>query len=197
MNLTIRSLEHLFISKVRIKALAYFTLKHDHQIHLRGAVRELDEEINAVRRELTRLEEMKIINGESKGNRKYFSLNKSHPFTDELIAIFHKTFGLGGDILNNIKNLGEINFAFLTPSFTKNQHFGSNIVDFVVIGKVDMKFLEELIKKAENEIDREIHYTVFTLQEFQVRKRRNDQFIFDLMVQDLVMLIGTKEEFIA
>ena len=46
-------------------------------IHLRGAVREFNEEINAVRRELNRLEEAKILLTEKRGNRKYFVLNQS------------------------------------------------------------------------------------------------------------------------
>jgi DNA-binding transcriptional ArsR family regulator len=196
MNLTVRSLEHLFISKVRIKALEYFLLNPNESIHLRGAVRELNEEINAVRRELTRLEEMKIIDAEAKGNRKYFTLNKSHPFRSELMAMMHKTYGLGGEIVANAKKLGEVDFAFLTPAYTKHVFFGNHIVDMVIVGKVEMSALEQLVKKMEIELEREIHYTVFTNQEFQIRKRRKDQFILDLLFQDLVMILGTKEELI-
>lgn len=97
-NLT-KSLDALFISKVRIKSLKYFIFHPDVPIHLRAAVRELKEEINAVRRELNRLDEIGLLTSEVRGNRKYFSLNFKHPLLEELTGIFHKAFGLGGEII--------------------------------------------------------------------------------------------------
>jgi DNA-binding transcriptional ArsR family regulator len=94
MNSREKSLELLFVSKVRIKALKYFLLNPTTQIHLRAAVRQFDEEINAVRRELMRFEKMGLLKVESKGNKKYFKLNLDHPFINELLGIVHKSSGL-------------------------------------------------------------------------------------------------------
>jgi len=196
MSLTQKSLDSLFISKVRLKTLKYFLLNPEVQIHLRAAVREFQEEINAVRRELSRLEAAKIIKVETKGNRKYFELNGDHPFTSELLSIFHKSFGLGAAIIENGRKIGDIEFAFLTPAFTKNFYYGSQVVDLVVIGNVDLRMLEDIVQKVQAELNKEIHYMILKSSEFQLRKRRKDQFITDLMVQDNVMLIGNKEEFI-
>lgn len=194
MSLTHKTLEHLFISKVRIKALKYFLMNPDKPIHLRGAVREFKEEINAVRRELTRLESTKFIKSDSKGNRKYFELNGEHPFISELISVFHKTFGLGGEIVNNEKKLGDIEFAFLTPSFTKGIFMGIQIIDMVIVGNIDLKVMEEIVTKAQYEFNKEIHYMVLKPSEFQLRKRRRDQLITDLLMQDLVVLLGNPDE---
>jgi hypothetical protein len=191
-----KTLENLFISKVRVKALRYFMLNPEKSIHLRGAVREFSEEVNAVRRELARLEEVKIVNAEAKGNRKYFSLNSEHPFIAELISIFHKSFGVGGEILKNVKRLGQIDYAFLTPAFTKGNYYGTQIIDLIIIGEVDMQILAEIVKKEEQSIGKEIHYMILKPSDFNIRKRRRDQLIIDLMVQDNVMLIGNKEELI-
>jgi DNA-binding transcriptional ArsR family regulator len=196
MSIYKKTVENLFISKVRIKALSYFLLNPTRPLHLRGAVREFNEEINAVRRELTRLEGMKFLSTEEKGNRKYFTLNLDHPFISELMAIFHKTHGLGGEIAENIKKLGEVDYAFLTPAFTKGSYYGVQVVDLVIIGAVDMNQLSTIIRKQEDKLQKEIHYTVLTFSEFQLRRRRRDQFILDLMVQDLVMLAGKKEDLI-
>ncbi len=193
---SIKALEHLFISKVRIKALKYFTLNPNKPIHLRGAVREFVEEINAVRRELNRLEETKFIIAESRGNRKYFKTNVEHLFYNELLAMFHKTYGLGGEILDNIKKLGEVEFAFLTPTYTKELYLGGQVVDMVLIGNIDMQVTEEIVKKIQSEQGREIHYMILKPSEFQIRKRRRDQLIVDLMIQDNVMLVGNYDDFI-
>lgn len=196
MSLTQKSLESIFISKVRLKVLRHFLFNPDTEIHLRGAVREFQEEINAVRRELTRLEAAKIIKVESKGNRKYFQLNVEHPFVGELLAIFHKSYGLGASLIENSKKMGDVEYAFLTPAFTKNSYYGSQVVDLVVVGNIDLRVLEDLIQKNQQDLKKEIHYMVLKSSEFQLRKRRKDQFVNDLMVQDLVMLIGSIEEFI-
>lgn len=196
MSLTQKSLESIFISKVRLKVLRHFLFNPDTEIHLRGAVREFQEEINAVRRELTRLEAAKIIKVESKGNRKYFQLNVEHPFVGELLSIFHKSYGLGASLIENSKKMGDVEYAFLTPAFTKNSYYGSQVVDLVVVGNIDLRVLEDLIQKNQQDLKKEIHYMVLKSSEFQLRKRRKDQFVNDLMVQDLVMLIGSIEEFI-
>jgi len=195
-NLTIKSLESLFISKVRIKALKYFALNPGRPIHLRGAVREFVEEINAVRRELGRLEDIKFIDSETKGNKKYFVTNTAHPFFNELVSILHKSYGLGGEIVANAKKIGEVEYAFLTSSFTKGDYKGTQVIDMVIIGNIDMQFLEDIVHKIQNEIGREVHYMVLKSTEFQIRKRRRDQLIIDLMIQDNVMLIGDYEEFV-
>jgi hypothetical protein len=194
MSLTVKTLEHLFISKVRIKALQYFLMNPEKSIHLRGAVREFKEEINAVRRELTRLEATKLIKVEAKGYRKYFELNGEHPLVSELICIFHKSYGLGGEILNNSKKLGDIEFAFLTPSYTKGIFMGIQIIDMVVVGSVDLRLLDEIVTKTQYETNKEIHYMVLKPSEFLLRKRRKDQLITDLLMQDIVLLIGNPDE---
>ena len=166
------------------------------EIHLRGAVREFQEEINAVRRELTRLEAAKIVKVQNKGNRKYFELNGEHPFVGDLMSMFHKSYGLGATIIDNSKKMGDVEFAFLTPAFTKNSYYGNQVVDLVVVGTIDLNVLEEVVQKAQKDLNKEIHYMVLKSSEFQLRKRRKDPFISDLMIQDLIMLIGNIEDFI-
>lgn len=189
-------LEHLFISKVRIKTLKYFVMNPGASIHLRGAVREFDEEINAVRRELNRLEETNIIACENKGNRKYYKANLDHSFYNDITSIFHKVFGLGGELISMHKKIGEISFAFLTPAFTKGIVMGSQHVDLVVVGDIDLEMLEEVVKTHQAKLQREIHYMVLKNNEFALRKRRKDQIMLDLLCQDITLLIGNFEELV-
>jgi DNA-binding transcriptional ArsR family regulator len=191
-----KSLEMFFVSKVRIKALRYFMMNPTTPIHLRGAVREFKEEINAVRRELFRLEETSLIRMDAQANRKYFKLNTDHPFLSELMSMFHKTYDFGGEIISNAKKLGSIEFAILTESYTKGIFIGDQVLDFAIVGTVDMALLNEIIKKYEDKSGREIHYTVLKPSEYQIRKRRKDDFIMNILVQDIVMLVGDRDEFV-
>lgn len=197
MSVTQKTLENLFVSKVRVKALKFFMLNPDQALHLRGAVREFDEEINAVRRELTRLEDVKFLTSESKGNKKYFRLNKTHPLLNEISGIFHKTYGLGGEIIDNLSKLGEVHYALLTSNYTRGVKIGTQPVDFVIVGNIDMETLHAIISRAEAKTGKEINYTVLRPQELELRKRRRDQFILDLMLQDNVMLVGSHEDFVS
>jgi len=188
-----KTLTNLFVSEVRIKVLSFFMLNPKKSIHLRGMVRHTNEEVNAVRRELIRLEECKLVSCEGKSNRKYYTLNQDHPFFEELISIFHKSFGLGLKIISNAEKLGKINYALLTPVFTKGMsQLGNTKIDMLIIGEVDLNLLGEVVHEEEHKLNREILYMVLKPGEFDIRKRRRDQTLFDIFSQDFVILIGNK-----
>lgn len=189
-------LDHLFISKVRVKALRHFFAHPAEAIHLRGAVREFNEEINAVRRELTRMAEIKLLLVETKGNKKYFRLNPEFVCYEELAGMMHKSFGLGGEILTSLKKLGAIDFAFLTQQYTRAKAFGNHQVDLVVIGDVDLKILDTIVSGVERQTKRPIHYSVLTRADFELRRKRKDAFVQELMLQKRLMLVGDEVEFI-
>ncbi len=195
MKIIDKSIDMLFVSKVRIKTLKHFLLNPHQPTHLRGTVRELKEEINAVRRELIRLEDAQILKSEVQGNRKYYRLNMDHPYIDELMGIFHKASGLGAAIIDQSNSLGTIHFAALTTSYIKKLKSGKNDVDLAIIGNVELPRLEKIVQEYEDKTGKEIHYTVMKLNEFELRKRRRDDFILQLMFQNHVMLIGTHEDF--
>lgn len=193
---TDKSLEMLFVSKVRIKALRYFLLNPHSPIHLRGAVREFKEEINAVRRELLRLQKIGLLDVEKQGNKNFFKLNNNHVFYSELAHIVHKSFGLGSEIIKEAKHFGTVDFAFLTPAYTQAIYHGDQIIDLVLVGNIDVNKLQDLVGKYEGIRGKEIHFSVFTNSEFQTRKRRKDEFTQNLIQQDITMLVGRKEDLI-
>lgn len=193
----VKNLNYLFISKVRIKSLKYFIFNPDIPIHLRGLVREMKEEINAVRRELGRLEEVNFIHSEVRGNRKYFILNRNYIFMDELTGMFHKSFGLGGLILKSLPDLGDVQFAVLTGSFINFTPPNPNIIDLVLIGTIDVPAVTQLVQEAEHKLNREINYTVLKTSEFILKKKRRDAFIMQLMQTNKIMLVGNQDDFTA
>ncbi len=196
MSNTRKSADYLFISKVRIKALRYFFFNPEVPIHLRGAVREFNEEINAVRRELNRLDEIKILRTEKRGNRKYYILNQDHPFFADLLSIMHKTFGLGGDLVKASKKLGTVDYVVMTSSFTRGIKLDQNDVDLVVIGNVDLNMLSEIVSNAEKRIGKEVNYTVLTTHDYDLRKKRRDAFVLQLLTGDNLLLIGDRAKFV-
>lgn len=183
-------MDSLFVSRVRIKLLQYFFTHSGEPVHLRAAVRELKEEINAVRRELVRMEEIKLLKVDTRGNRKYYTLSSEGPFLEELRAIVLKTFGVGGEILKNIAKLGQIDFVMLLGNYIDPELKAANALDLVIIGEVDLNQLTPIISEQEKKLEREINYTVLSSQDFHLRKRRRDAFVTDLLLSPKVLVYG-------
>lgn len=193
----VKNLDYLFISKVRIKTIKYFLFNPENPLHLRGLVRELSEEINAIRRELIRLEEVGFVKSEVRGNRKFFLLNKGYVFLDELMGLFHKSFGIGGALLNDIGKLGDVNFIVLTGSFTYFVPPNKDIIDLVVIGNVNVEMLTQIVSEAEKKLNREINYTVMKNGDFLLKKKRRDLFVMQLLLSKKILVVGNYEELVA
>ena len=85
------SLQDLFVSKVRVKLLQIFLSEPKEIFYVRQLVRKAGEEINAVRRELARMETRGMVTREPRANRVYYGFKKSYAFYDELLA----TIGAG------------------------------------------------------------------------------------------------------
>lgn len=189
-----KSLDQLFVSRVRIKLLKYFLTHASTQIHLRGAVREIDEEINAVRRELIRLEEINLITSETKGNRKYYHLNLDGPFLEELRGMIFKSFGMGAELSKNITKLGKVDAILLLGNYIKLDKEQEYPVDLVVIGDPNMEILAEIVKNTEQREKTEINYTVLSAHDFVLRKKRKDNFIVEVLLAPKIMIYGTQDK---
>jgi len=192
-----KPIESLFVSRVRIKIIKLFFLHPDVPYHIRGVVREVKEEINAVRRELIRLEGISLLKNEKKGNRVYYTLQDSFPLYRELQSIVLKTYGLGAEIIRATKELGDTKFAFLTKSYVKGIKSSMNDLDLIIIGKnVNIDALTAAVQRAERQTEKEINYTVLKESELILRKKRRDMFIMNMLVGTKIMLIGDEDELV-
>lgn len=190
-------LSDLITSKTRVKILALFLDNPDDMFHVREVVRRVDEEINAVRRELIHLEKKGILKREPRVNRVYYYLDKNYPHFFDLLSIQAKNTGLGADIIKNRVRLGKIKFAMLSGKFARGIRDNPEEVDLLVVGTVVLPELSLLIKDEEEKRKHEINYTVMTEEEFNFRKKRRDPFITSVIYGSRVMLIGDEELLLA
>lgn len=187
-------LADLITSKTRVKILNLYLLNPRKIFHVREIVRQVGEEINAVRRELAHLEEKGLVAKENRGNRLYYNFRRDYPIYEDLLKLIAKTTGLGGDILKNRVKLGKIKFAMLSGRFAKDLESEPDNVDLLVIGTVVLPELALLVRAEEGRRGREINYTVMTPDEFEFRKKRNDPFVQSILSGSRLMLIGDEEE---
>lgn len=188
-------LSDLITSKTRVKILSLFLKDVEAMYHVREIVRRVDEEINAVRRELILLDKKGLLNKEKRGNRVYYFFDKNYPFLNDLIRINVKETGLGHDLIKNRVKLGNIKYAMISGKFARSQSTKDE-VDMLIVGLVVLPELQLLVKKEEESRGQEINYTVMTEEEFNFRKSRRDPFIFSIISGSRIMLIGDEEKFL-
>lgn len=190
-------LKDLMVSKVRVKLLQTFLYQPDEIFYVRQLVRKIDEEINAVRRELSRMERAGMVKKEPRGNRLYYFFNRDHPLYEELLTMVHKTVGLGKEMIKNKSKLGRVKLVMFSGRFARRLPLEEGGVDLLIVGEVDMQVLSRLIKAEEARIKREINYTVMTKDEFNFRKKRRDPFLQGIFLGSRVMIIGDQEDLVA
>lgn len=183
-------MEELFVSKVRVKILQLFLTSKDDLLHVREIVRRVDEEINAVRRELARMEKFGMVTSEWRANRRFYKFRKDYRFYPELLAFAVKSTGLGGGIVQNRASLGKIKFALMAVRFAENKISSSEDVDLLVVGQIVLPGLQALVADEQSKREREINYSYMDEAEFNFRVRRRDPFILKVLTQPRIMLIG-------
>ncbi|OGD62507.1 hypothetical protein A2160_00325 [Candidatus Beckwithbacteria bacterium RBG_13_42_9] len=190
------SLQDLFVSKVRVKLLKIFLTNPQEIFYVRQLVRLSGEEINAVRRELQRMEERGMVAKEERGNRLYYHFQRDYLFYSELLRLVAKTTGLGQAMIRHRNKLGKIKYAFLSVKLVRKRPHKEDDVDLLVVGDIVMPQLAALVSQFEAELKREVNYSAMTKDEFDFRKKRQDPFILKVLSQSRLMLVGDEEEMI-
>lgn len=192
------NLKDLFVSKVRVKLIQIFLSQPQEIFYVRQLVRLAGEEINAVRRELNRMERLGLVKSEPRANRLYYFFIKAYPFYQDLISLVAKTTGLGAAIIKHKNQLGNIKFAMLSGRYARYMPRKSEEdIDLLLIGSINLSQLNQLIRQAESSREKEINYAPMTLEEFEFRKSRRDPFLQKILMAGRVMLIGDEEEMVS
>ena len=187
----------IITSKVRVKVLELFLANLKEMYHVRGIVRETKEEINAVRRELERLERVGFLKKEARGNRLYYWVRDDYPFYGDLIAVVAKCTGLGLSIIENKNKIGKVNFVMFSGRFARRkERRNEDDVDILIVGEIILPELAALIRAEESKRNKEINYTVMSREEYEFRKKRRDPFLLNILSGSRTMVLGDEEELI-
>ena len=187
----------IITSKVRIKVIELFLSNTKEIYHVRGIVREISEEINAVRRELERLEKAGFFKKEGRGNRVYYILRDDYPFFGDLLSITAKTTGLGKEIIEGRSKIGKVSLVMFSGRFVRRKdRKREDSIDVLLVGDVVLPELAALIRKEESKRGKEINYTVMSRDELDFRKKRRDPFLLEILSGSRVMIIGDEEDLV-
>jgi predicted transcriptional regulator len=191
--------EHLFGSKTRVKLLNLFFNNPNRPYYVREITRKVDEQINSVRRELSNLLAIGIIRSEGTNNRLYYEVNQKYQFYAPLRAIFTN---IASDIepelqdkrednglVKKLRATGNVQLAFETGAFVRDHASGT---DLFIMGDVNRARVAKLVSEMEQELGREINYTVMTEEEFTYRQRLNDRFLSGVLGAKKIILVDER-----
>jgi hypothetical protein len=161
-------LDALITSKTRIKLLLKFFLNASRQDYLRNLESDLGDNTNAIRVELNKLEEAGLLLSFVKGNKKYFQSNHKHPLFPDIQSILMKITGLVELMKRVLEHVGDLERVYLSGDLAHGND--SEIIDLILIGKINREYFNDLVIKAESYINKKIRFVTFNSQEFAAKK---------------------------
>jgi hypothetical protein len=169
-------LKRLFTSTTRVKLLTIFLLNPDQEFFIRELTRELDEQINSIRRELDNLKRLGLLKTKEKKRKKFYAVNKNFLLFNELKSIVLKGISNKDEISKKIASFGEVDVLILSGIFVNKE----SLIDMLIVGKIDKDKLENYLN---NELDtsRPIKFSIMSREDFLYRQKCNDKFLADLM----------------
>jgi len=175
-------------SRLRQKIFSYFFTNPDTNLYLREIAAILKEDPGNLSKEFAKLEKEGIFISTTRGNQKYFSLNKKYPLYKELRSIIFKTIGVEGRLKEIMEYTEGILLSFIYGSFAQNKENTTSDIDLLIVGNPDEDKLMQKIEDLEKRLQREINYNIYPEEEFKDKLRKKDSFILNILEGPKIIL---------
>lgn len=186
-------LQSLMGSEIRAELLTLFFMNPEKSYYIRQIAALLERPLTPLRRELTRFEDLGLIESRRQANLKFYKVNQYSPIYKELQSIILKTHAVGEIVKASLKGLAGLEFAFIYGSFALQEISPASDIDLFIIGEVPMDVLNSMIRGIESRLQREVQYSVFSKNEVIDRLRKKDDFIINVVGGPKIMLIGEED----
>ena len=148
-------LDTLITSKTRIRLLVKFFINAANAGYLRGLALEMDENTNAIRKELNNLSQAGYIIRNNTDNKVLYRANTAHPLFGTLQQLIRKHIGLDKIIYQVLKRMGNVSRIFVIGNYA--QGIDSGTIEIIIEGpKLNNEYLLQLIPKIENAINKKV-----------------------------------------
>lgn len=181
-------------SKTRRDLLRLFFSNPERKYYLRELERLLGHSAGNIRRELLKFRKDRLFKTQKTGNLLFYSLNQDHPLFEEIKSIVSKTTGVEASLRAALSSLQNIKTAFIFGSWASQSENEASDIDVMIIGRPDMKLLNDKIRDLEHKLRRDINILVYTRREYQAKKKAQSGFILDVVNNPKIMLIGSQDD---
>jgi predicted transcriptional regulator len=171
-------------SEARVKILNAFLIEPDKQYYLRQLARDLGLQVNSVRRELNNLEELgliEVVDKEATGKeKKYYAVNSNFLLFNELRALFLKAQLSGiSKFIADVQKICTPQLFILSGFFVNSPE---SITDLLIVGDLKRDSFLKRLRSFEQELGREINYTLMTEAEYFYRLELGDIFLNEILI---------------
>lgn len=189
-------LSSLFGSPARVKILSAFLTKPDEKYYLRQLARDLELQVNSVRREIINLEEIGLIipiAEETKAKeKKYYTINKGFLLFPEMKALFIKSQILSTkEFAENVQKLYTPKLLILAGFFVED---ANSKTDILIVGKINKEKFIKTVRDLEVMIGREVNYTIMEEKEYLYRREVLDIFLNKIMEGQKIIISDSLAE---
>ena len=131
------TIDQLFTSRARVELLKLFLMNPERDYYLREAAGLSGLPVNAVQREVEKLEKSGLLEKNARGNRVYLRANRNSPIFEEMRSIIMKTVGLGDSLSQALADgADKIEAAFIFGSVARGEDSGLSDIDLLVVGSI-------------------------------------------------------------
>ncbi len=190
MNYSPTSLFGFEKSKARRALVALFFSNPEQEYFPRQLERLSGIFVGNLQKELIKLESAGLLGSRRLGKLKLYKLNTKHPLYPELKGVVAKTLGLEEMIRRALTKLEGVKAACIYGSFARGQERASSDIDLLLLGDVPEKPLIKAIKGLEEQLQREINYTLYSQAAWKKRKTAKDSFVMEVLRQPRISLLG-------
>ena len=176
----------LFGSKCRSRILEKFFLEfeawNNEWFHMRAIARELDEQINSIKRELDNLTEIWLLKYKEEAKKKIFFLNTNFLLFREFKDIFIKTYNPIDKVKKFLTSQKTLELAIANESLKyKMTDNWKTILDIFLIWEIDKNLFNEFLWITF--FNKKIKYAIITKDDFYNRLNYWDKLIHNILSQ--------------
>ena len=103
--------------------------------------------------------------------------------------------GVKKAIENSLKNFRNfIKLAFIYGSMAKGAVSSDSDIDIMIIGDISGRKISGAMIDAGNELNREVNFTIFSVDEFSSRLATGDHFVNSIYKEPKLFIIGDQNE---
>ncbi len=174
----------IFWSKCRTKLLEKLFLEYEsgnnEWFHMRLLSRDLDEQINSIKRELDNLTELWILKYRTELKKKIFYINNKFYLNDEFMKIFLKSYNPTDRIKEFFKPQTNLELVIINEALkTKLISNWKNILDIFLIWEIDKVSLGEFLTTTF--YWRKVKYAIISTEDFYKRLEFWDKLIKNIL----------------
>jgi hypothetical protein len=179
-------IDALFGSKTRVKLLNLFLNNPGRAFYVREITREVDEQINSVRRELANLVNVGVVRADSSENKLYYEVDTAQKFYEPLRAMFSNDAAVADDTkvssnawAKKFNGVGDVRVVIFAGKLV---HGSDSEVDVLVAGDgISPIKLKNAIKALEREAGGSLAFTSLGFNDFYYRLSVKDKFVTDIL----------------